>query len=230
MVDLHTHILPGMDDGAQTIEESLAMLCEQARQGVQAVALTPHFYSRQESVSEFLERRNAAWTQLLRATQEKHLPSLILGAEVAWSSQMSQWDNLEELCYQGTKMLLVELPVAPWTNSMFQELYSLENRRGIMPMIAHLDRYYHCQNPKDIDRLLEMGYPIQVSADALSSFFMRKKALELLDLYEGILISDCHNMSDRKPNLGTALKIAEKKRGQALARRIAAVTEEILDD
>ena len=60
MKDLHTHILPAMDDGAATIEDALAMLQEQTRQGVEMVALTPHFYRDTESVDEFLKRRDHA--------------------------------------------------------------------------------------------------------------------------------------------------------------------------
>ena len=91
MTDLHTHILPGMDDGAQTIEEALALLQTQAQQGVDAVALTPHFYGRRESVESFLSRREAAWQQLLEATAGLQTPKLILGAEVSWMPEMDQW-------------------------------------------------------------------------------------------------------------------------------------------
>lgn len=230
MTDLHTHILPGMDDGAQSAEEALAMLRAQAQQGVDTVALTPHFYRRREHVADFLARRETAWTQLLEATKGQECPNLLLGAEVAWMSDMTEWPELEMLCYQGTKMLLVELPVMPWTDNVFRELYSLEVRRGVMPMIAHLDRYFHCQRKKDIERLLEMGYPVQVSAEALFYLFDRKWALKLLENYDGLLISDCHNLSDRAPNLGNAMKIVEKKLGRQVAGEIAAITDEILTD
>ena len=60
MTDLHAHILPGMDDGASSVEESLAMLQMEWDQGVDRVALTSHFYSAKEAVSSFLARRDAA--------------------------------------------------------------------------------------------------------------------------------------------------------------------------
>ncbi len=228
MTDLHTHILPGMDDGAQSMEEALMLLRMQAQQGVDTVALTPHFYKRRENATDFLARRKAAWIRLQEATQNDDYPKLILGAEVAWMSEMTQWPELEALCYQGTKTLLVELPTMPWTDSVFRELYSLEGRRGIMPMIAHVDRYFYFQKEKSIERLLEMGYPVQVSAEALFRLFTRKKALNLLENYEGLLISDCHNLTDRKPNIEAAMKIVEKKLGHRTAREIAGVTDEVL--
>lgn len=230
MTDLHTHILPGMDDGARSVEQALAMLQEQAKQGVTTVALTPHFYRRREETADFLIRREAAWTRLFEATKEKEYPKLLLGAEVAWTPDMSQWTDLEELCYQGTRILLVELPMMSWTDSIFRELYNMESRRGVIPMIAHLDRYLHLQKKRDIERILEMGYPVQVSAESLSHFYLRKQALELLEEYDGLLISDCHNLTDRPPNLGGAMKMIEKKLGGCAAGKIAAMTDEVLSD
>lgn len=230
MTDLHTHILPGMDDGAQSMEEALAMLREQTRQGVHRVALTPHFYPKHENVADFLARRESAWEQLVQGTKGKRYPQMILGAEVAWMPGMSQWEDLEALCYQGTKMLLVELPIEPWTDSVFRELYSLENRRGIIPVIAHLDRYWFCQSKESIDKVLEMGYPVQVSAEALLRLFLRRKALNLLENYDGLLISDSHNLTERKPNIDDAMRIVERKLGKDTAQRIADMTDEILED
>lgn len=228
MTDLHTHILPGMDDGAHTLEEALQLLREQKKQGITKVALTPHFYKRREATAHFLARRLDAWEKLQVATRGGDYPELILGAEVAWAPDMSQWPELEELCYQNTKILLVELPVMPWTDSIFRELYNLEGCRGVIPMIAHLDRYYYQQKKRDIDHILEMGYPVQVSAEALSSFFFRKHALNLLENYDGILISDCHNLTSRTPNMAAAVRMVEKKRGTQMANQIKIMTEEVL--
>ena len=80
MTDLHTHILPGMDDGAVTVEDSLAMLELQRSQGVDTVVLTPHFYSNREGISRFLLRRGQALVQLERtiAVRAEGQPALPL--------------------------------------------------------------------------------------------------------------------------------------------------------
>lgn len=228
MTDLHTHILPGMDDGAKTVEDALALLRLQQKQGVDIVALTPHFDRQNEEISEFLTRRESAWAQLSDQTAGQNLPKMILGAEVCWMPEIAQWPDLEKLCYQGTRILLVELPFRPWNDETFHQLYSLENCRGLLPMIAHVDRYLPFQNKAHLEQLLEMGYPIQVSADALFFAPSRKRALDLLQNNDAVLISDCHNLTKRKPNMGDGLRVAEKKLGSALARRIAALTDEIL--
>ena len=230
MTDLHTHILPGMDDGAESVEEAITLLRAQVQQGVDTVALTPHYYRDKETVPEFLARREAACSQLQEAMGDEEYPKIILGAEVAWSSRMTEWSDLEALCYENTRTLLVELPVTPWQSDLFRQLYSLEGRLGIIPMIAHVERYFHFQKKKDMERLLELGYPMQVSAAALFHIFDRKRAVELLEQYDGILISDCHNTMLRCPNMGDALQLIEKKKGQRLARQIAELTDDILMD
>lgn len=231
MTDLHTHILPGVDDGAQSVEEALTMLCTQMQQGVRTVALTPHFYRNKEHVAAFLARREVAWSQLReKIKDDPGYPRLILGAEVAWMPNMAEWPDLEALCYQGTKVLLVELPVDSWTDDVFGQLSSLVNCRGVVPMIAHLERYCRTQRKKNVERLLEMGYPVQVSAEALFLAFRQKAALNLLENYDGLLISDCHNLSDRKPNLDQAIKKLERKLGRQAAWQIAALTDDALAD
>ncbi len=230
MTDLHTHILPGMDDGVQSVQEAVQMLRIQAQQGIDTVALTPHFYRHDESVESFLARRSAAWKKLSKAVQGEECPSMILGAEVAWMPDISQWPDLESLCYQNTKMLLVELPMIPWTSEVFAQLYRMENRRGIMPVIAHVDRYFRTQSKRNLFKLLAMGYPVQVSADAVLRFSNRKRALDILKYCDGLLISDCHNLESRPPRLGQALAMVEKKLGAQIAREIAAMTADILQE
>lgn len=206
------------------------MLEAQAAQGVDAVALTPHYYGREESIKTFLARRETAFKQLMRAAEGKDVPEMILGAEVAWMPDMAEWPDLEKLCYQNSSVILVELPMSTWTDATFQQLYKMENRRGITPMIAHFDRYLKTQKERNIHRLLETGYPVQVSAGSLLRPFVRHKPLQILKYCDGILISDCHNMEDRRPNIGSAMNIVARKLGGFMAGRLADLTDEILMD
>lgn len=230
MTDLHTHILPGMDDGAQNVQESISMLLTEAAHGVDTVALTPHYYRNQETVAEFLARRDAAWNLLQEHTKDIECPKMILGAEVAWTPGMADMPDLDQLCYQGTKTMLVELPTTPWGDVVYHQLYRLEGRRGIMPMIAHVDRYFRLQSKRNLLRLLDMGYPIQISAEALRNLFDRGWAMNLLKYSDALLISDCHNMLDRAPNLDFGIKKLEKKMGREAAWEIMDLTDDALFD
>lgn len=222
MTDLHTHILPGMDDGAKNVEESLALLCLEREQGVDTVVLTPHFYRNRENGAHFLARREKAAAKLSEAlAAHPELPQVKLGAEVAWWPGLAECGELEELCIEGTKTLLVELPFSPWSEQMLGSIYDLMGRTGITPVIAHLERYLKIQRPELVRGVLELGVPVQVSGDVLLEFFKRGSVLKMLKAHEAHLIaSDCHNTTSRVPNLGAALRVAEKKLGHEAVSKL----------
>lgn len=220
MNDLHTHILPGLDDGADTVETSLAMLRQEYAQGVDTVALTPHFYRDREHLSDFLQRREEGYHKLLAAIaalseeEKEALPDLLLGAEVAWVPNFAQLPGLEKLCYRDTKFLLLELPFGSWDDTLFRQIYDLMNCRGITPVIAHIDRYWGTQKRERFETLFSLGIPVQLSAEPLLHFATRGRALRLVK--EGkvqMLISDAHDLTDRQPNLGKAADVLRRKLG-----------------
>jgi len=80
MLDFHAHILPRVDDGSQSVDESVQMLERMQAQGIGRVVATPHFYANDESVDAFLQRRSAAWEKIEGCLQNS--PEVLLGAEV----------------------------------------------------------------------------------------------------------------------------------------------------
>ncbi len=231
MIDLHTHILPDMDDGAPDVETAVAMLRMEKEQGVDAVALTPHFYRNREDISDFLSRRSVALEKLKsHISDEDDLPRLIIGAEVAWTAGIEDLPDLRSLCYENSEYLLIELPSAPWTDDLFRRLYNLMSRTAITPVIAHVERYFNCQKKSQMVELLEMGLPLQVSAAPILSLLYRGKAIKLLKEYDALLISDCHNCTTRSPNIGTALSVLERKLSKKTAEEIAQRTDLLLEE
>ena len=227
MIDLHTHILPGMDDGARDAEQSVQMLCREAADGVSGVALTPHFYPARETAEHFLDRRARA-EEVLRSRLEKlpkeereTLPTLAFGAEVAWGPNIAAWQGLEKLCYEGTKYLLLELPFFPWDGALVKDIHTLMSRTGLTPMLAHIDRYFGTQKKERINEMLSLGLPVQISAEALLHRRYRRTALRLLESGEAqFIISDCHDLSDRAPNLGAAAELLRRRMDDEQADRI----------
>ena len=122
LVDFHTHILPKMDDGSKSTEESLAMLRAEREQGVEEVVLTPHFYPQMDDPYKFLDRRQASFERLQEVIGDEPLPKLRLGAEVYFYHGMSSSEILKEFVISGTKCILVEMPASPWTERMYMEL------------------------------------------------------------------------------------------------------------
>lgn len=213
MIDWHNHVLPEMDDGSHSTAESIAMLREQAAQGITMVIATPHFYANDESVESFLTRRSRAMEKLCKEWRDD-TPSLRLGAEVRYYPGISRMENLAALCIQNSKLLLLEMPMSRWTESMIREVITLSGKDGICLILAHIDRYLSLQNKEVWSRLLENGILMQVNASFFSAFATRRKALTLLNEgYIHLLGSDCHNMTSRPPQLGRALDVIQKRFG-----------------
>lgn len=237
MTDLHTHILPGIDDGAKTVEESLRMLRAQRGQGVDTVVLTPHFYRDLENPQHFLRRRRDAVIKLGRCLQEmsaeerNELPRVLLGAEVAWWPTIAEWDELPELCIGETKNLLLELPFTPWNDKMIHQLYEFYGRTGITPVIAHLERYLKIQQPEHIEEILNLGVPVQVSADVLLRPLARRGVLKMLQEGQAHLVaSDCHGVEKRTPNLAAAMNILREKLGEDSVKMLIRCADELVGE
>lgn len=233
IIDFHTHILPGIDDGSASLEESIALLKLEAEQGIRHVVATPHFYPRYDDPRTFFGRRAEA-EALLREEMEKHpgLPELTVGAEVHFFQGMSHSDILPGLTIGGKRCILIEMPGVPWSESMYRELEKIPERQGLTPVIAHMDRYIApLRTHKIPERLAEL--PVLVQANA--SFFLRgntrSMALKLLrqDKIQ-VLGSDCHNMTTRLPNLEDAVEIIRSRLGEDALKRIRYYQNQILDD
>jgi protein-tyrosine phosphatase len=230
-VDFHSHILPGVDDGSRSVEESLEMLRAEARQGIGTVVATPHFYAHHDTPERFLRRRAAAWEMLQTAmAQEAGLPEVILGAEVYYFSGISDSDQLHRLTTGQKRYIMLEMPTVPWTQNMYQEMENIYTKHGITPIIAHIDRYISPLRHRQIlDRLEELPVLVQANSD----FFLRPMTapLALRMLKEKrihLLGSDCHNCSTRKPELGRAIKKIEKHLGASALEHLRFYEETVL--
>lgn len=207
LYDLHAHILPGVDDGCRDCAESLQILSEMKRQGICGAAATPHYYPK-ESVAQFLARREAAIGSLELAIRESkaEVPQLCYGAEVAYREGISREDELEQLCLGHSRYILLELPFARWEAGVFRDLEIISQVRGLIPIIAHIERYLHYQDHKTRKQLSELNLLIQMNAEYYLDPMTRRKARKLIkkELVQ-VLGSDTHNVSHRPPNLAEGI-------------------------
>lgn len=224
MIDFHSHIIPRIDDGSSSVDETVEMLSLSKCQGINYMVATPHFYASEESPSDFLHRRSHYLRKTLAATETLSLPKIISGAEVGYFEGMSDCDDLKNLTILGTPLLMVEMPVCRWSDRMLYELNDIYEKQDIIPLIAHIDRYIKLLHNKKITDKLK-GLPVLIQANA--SFFVDKKtarlALSLLSKEKiHLLGSDCHNMTSRRPNLGDAFDVINEKLGKDALQRIQA--------
>ncbi len=218
MIDIHTHILPGMDDGSGSLEESLAMAKESARQGVRLLAATPHFYATQEDPERFLQRREASLA-LLESAWQDGFPTLLVGAEVRYFDGISRVEKIAHLTLDHTRILLLEMPFTSWSRRMVEEVLELQRSRGLQVLLAHVERYLKDQDGQVWETFRQNGVWMQCNANFFLRWQTKRKAQALFKKGEiQMLGSDTHNMTTRPPNLAMARDALVKSLGQAAWR------------
>jgi protein-tyrosine phosphatase len=218
MVDIHSHILPNVDDGASSWETSVRMCQMAAEDGTTHIVATPH------ANDEFVYDR-AHLEELL--AELKTRTGGILRFSLGCDFHLS-YENLVELdrdphrfTISGTDYLLVELSdfsIAPWVTTRLSDLVS----SGIKPVITHPERNMILQKkPEQVLEWASMGCPVQVTANSLTGRWGEKafKVAQWLLRNESvhIIASDCHNLESRSPVLSQAYGVLEKTYGAELA-------------
>ena len=209
VIDFHSHILPGIDDGARNLETSLAMLRQVSSQRVDYMIATPHFYASHDRVDAFLNRREDAYNSLKEAVHK---------------------ESLSDVTIQNTRVLLLEMPFAPWTSQNIHEVEALVRDRGFNVLIAHLERFIWIPgNKKGIRSLLEIPVRIQINSEGLQDWRHRRYLLKMFRSGSAhVLGSDCHGAHHRVPDLLTGREIIKKKCGEELLQRIDRQGEALL--
>ncbi len=207
MTDIHSHVLPGVDDGSRSVGESLKMLDAAVDQSVDTIAATPHFYAHVDSPDVFLKRRNDACELLKNAVTERH-PKILLGAEVYFFEGIHRSEAIMDFRIEGTNLLLIEMPFSRWTDHMINEILLLNEERDCQVVLAHIERYLTYQKKSVLEELIARGILIQSNAEFFISKKTRRKALKLLRQKKiHFLGSDCHNTDSRPQNVGEAYEI-----------------------
>lgn len=235
MLDFHSHILPHIDDGSADVEESAALLTALRQQGVSRVCATPHFDASHRTPEAFLAKRAYAYETLVaHLTQAKpngaDWPDLRLGAEVAYYEGISRMSALADLRLQDTKLLLLEMPVGPWSRYMVKELSDLSCSGDITVVLAHVERYLRAQAKGTVNQLLEKGILLQSNASFFIERRTRRRALKMLaDRQIHFLGSDTHDVKHRPPRLGEAYGVIRKKIGDTVLEEMDLLGHRLLN-
>lgn len=222
MIDIHTHVLPGVDDGSESVEESVSMLLSLARQGVTTAVATPHFYATQLEPERFFRHRQRAADRLAVAMSGQRLGiDLLLGAEVLFFEGIAQTEQLPRFCIQGTQLLLLEMPFTPWSERWVREVLTISDRDDITVVLAHVDRYLRYTTPAVFEQMLDCGILFQANADFFERLSTRRTAFGMLrEEMIHFLGTDCHNLTTRAPNMAAALDLIGKRLGGGAVERL----------
>jgi protein-tyrosine phosphatase len=225
LIDLHTHLLPGVDDGAAGTDEAIAMAQLAQAEGIGTLVATPHALRWPGTLGPAAVARRVADLQALSAAAGVHV-QLLAGAEMVLIAALpAQIDAGQAVPLNGSRYLLVECPygVFPphWPDLMEQVL-----SRGYIPILAHPERYPELpQQMRALSTLVEQGMLTQVTGGSLLGAYGRgaQRAARVL-LRAGlvhVLASDAHDAADRAPLLRKPLAEAARLVGEERARALA---------
>ena len=224
MIDLHCHILPGIDDGAKTIEDSIDLIKEEQRQGVDSIMFTPHFNFERTDIQIFQKRRQRSMQALSDALVEQNINiSLKTGSEVYFSVKLME-EDIDPLCFGDSNYILIEFPV---NSKPYGLEVTIDNliRRGYIPILAHVERYKEVQeNVNIIYDCIKEGALIQVN----SSSIIGKNGKEAERVNEILLnnnmihfiATDAHSSTRRRPIIRETYDYIVRKYGEQKAEML----------
>lgn len=214
-IDFHSHILPNIDDGSRSIEESLAILDLMAADGVDIVAATPHFYCSETTIDGFLERRQDAYERLKPHLKPEH-PKIILGAEVLYDNVLTGGIDISPLCLEGTDYILLEMPYMQLTNDIISGVERIIES-DVKVYVAHIERYLNFTSYQELEKLMRLDVLGQINARSLMSFTSKRRCFKLIkNGYVHVMGTDFHRTDSGHVVLGEAEKIIEKKFGSGI--------------
>lgn len=211
LVDIHTHLLFDIDDGAENIDESMQMIEMWIKQGVNAVVATPHFDLKRDNRELFLQQREKAVSALRLEISKRGLDFTIKTSAELYFRRELIYEDLTPFLVEGTDYLIIELPtrtVPSQIKSTFEELII----QGYSPILVHIERYSILKQDLELFYdLVEMGVVCQVNAETFISSTDSFVKAAVKKNFVHLTGSDAHGMSRRKPNLNEGLEMCGEK-------------------
>ena len=218
LIEMHSHILPAIDDGARSIEMSLKMIERLKEQGCTKILLTPHYYSDTISLDDFLRNREESYNMLVKEVPSGY-PELIPAAEVYISPYLFNNKSIKDLCVGSSNYVLIEHPFsARFDDSDYDRLLNLYCDYKVKPILAHIERYKALMEDKyKLSDLIDIGCLSQVNISTFDEAPRRikKKLFKFLNNGQIMLLgSDCHNLDSRPPEYEEGINAIIKESGQ----------------
>lgn len=227
--DMHSHILPEMDDGSKSVEMSLEIIDKLRAQNVKNICLTPHYYTNEESMYKFLERREESLAKL-----KPVLPNdvnICVGAEVYITEFLFNNDDLSGICYGNSKYILCEFPFSShFSERTMEYFYKLKGNYGLKPVLTHIERYEHLMADEGlVEELCDEDIIIQTNVGAFKGFSQKRRLLKYIKRgYIDIVGTDCHSLTRGNPDEYTpTMELIKNKCGQEYVDHIINTSAEI---
>ncbi len=226
--DIHAHILPAIDDGCETVEESLQLLNMLKQNGVDAVCATPHFYAEAMNLEEYIALSDDKFL-LVKSSMTNDMPEIIRGFEVRYFKGISRTSDIKKLTLGNSCYMLVEFPYGQEIDvRMVNDIADVYYNLGITPILAHIERYHKYKGFEYALELIDSGVAMaHVNASSLMDSHKRT-ALKLIYSEKATLIAtDTHSVLSRPPMLSEAKAVIDKNLGEHTTKKLFANSERI---
>lgn len=208
--DIHTHILPWMDDGAKDLKEAFGLISRLKNQGITLAALTPHFYPHMESLTEFLLRRNRAFSCIADSKLD-----MLLASEIYLSRSLFAYDSIDPLLIGNRRHILLELPLfTRWNVAVYNQIDCLMKKHEVKPIIAHIERYEAMirRDGNALFELKDLGCLFQINIGSVIDKRTRAFTIKLIKAgFADFVGSDCHDLFERAPQFDAFKRIVGEK-------------------
>lgn len=223
-IDIHTHILPGVDDGSGSMEQTVRMLQIAYEQGIRTIIATPHYMpgAKNPTVERLKDIRDQVQAKAAELYSDM---KILLGNEIFYSgSAVELLKSKEALTLADSRYVLVEFSTRESHSVIYKGLSELI-RAGYLPILAHVERYRCFQkNEYRISDLIELGCYIQMNGDSVLGGILDTEAIYNRKLVRQGLVhfigSDCHDDKVRIPCMKMAEKTLQKKCDEGLVGQL----------
>lgn len=226
MIDIHCHVLPGIDDGAPTLDASIAMLDAYQALGMRTVVATPHLVG--PPASDYTDRVAEAFAQVFPLARERGI-WLERGYEIALAPDTAAWlPDSDDVSLAGTGTLLVDLPFTEWPLYADATLFALQST-GRRVILAHPERYPGIQaDPGKAEELVARGILLQLTIASVAGVFGKGAQRSSEDLLARgivhILATDAHSAGSRLAAVPAGLARLRDLLGEDQVQRAAVET------
>ncbi|MDO4174413.1 MAG: hypothetical protein Q4D42_06580 [Eubacteriales bacterium] len=222
-IDMHTHVLPKIDDGAADAEAAFQMLKKSYEEGVKILVATPHYHC--QAGEDWEERRQTAYRQVCdMAAQIGSDMQILLGAELFYESQLlEELKRTNNLTLNHTKFVLVEFSLDVnylYIKNAMRALQAI----GYFPVLAHVERYPALTRIDRIEELADMGIKIQVNAESVTGkngWHLKRHLMKLMrqDLID-LVATDAHDTEKRPAGMHACVKYLTRKMGVDYCQKV----------
>ena len=218
-MDMHCHCLPGIDDGAKNMDESLQMLKHAYADGIRGVIATPHFHHRRgHAPKEVILEKVKEVQEAIR----EFCPDMTIypGNELYYSNSLPEIIADEKICTMaGSRYVLIEFSPDTEYAEMRNALLNIQTQ-GVWPILAHIERYFCLvKKPELAAELADMGIYLQVNAGGVLGHYGRKEKHLIKKMFSkgkiSFVATDAHDTERRKQELSEAAEYVRKKFGEA---------------